>query len=49
MTWGCHVDDSAKIKYEMILGKNIFTALGLNIKFSDHVIEADDGTFKGGG
>ena len=47
VTWGCHVDGSAKIKYEMILGKNIFTALKLNIKFSDHVIESDDGTFKG--
>ena len=31
----------------MILGRYILTALGLNIKFSDNVIEADDGPFKG--
>ena len=31
----------------MILGRDILTGLGLNLKFSDHVIKADDGTFKG--
>ena len=31
----------------MILGIYLLTELGLNLKFSDHVIEADDGTFKG--
>ena len=33
--------------YDMILGRHILTALGLNLKFSDHVIKADDGTLKG--
>ena len=37
--WNCHVDDSAKGRYDMILGRNILKALGLNLKFSDHVIK----------
>ena len=47
MTCKCHVDDSAKGRYDMILGWDILTELLLNLKFSEHVIEADDGTFKG--
>ena len=31
----------------MILGRNLLTWLKLNSKFSEHVIEADDGTFQG--
>ena len=31
----------------MILGRNILTELGLNFKFSEHVIKDDDGPFKG--
>ena len=31
----------------MILGRDILTYLGLNLKYSDHVIETDDGTLKG--
>ena len=30
----------------MILGINLLTLLGLNIKFSQHLIEAYDGAFK---
>ena len=44
--WKCHVGDSAKDRYDMILGKYLLTKLGLNIKFSEDIIEADDGTFK---
>ena len=29
----------------MILGKDLLIELGLNLKFSEHVIEADDGPF----
>ena len=46
VTWKCHVDDSAKGRYYMILGRDILTELGLNLHFSDHIIEADYGTFK---
>ena len=45
--WNCHVDDSAKGRYDMILGRDLLSELELNLKFSDHAIEADDGTFKG--
>ena len=31
----------------MILGRDLLTSLGLNLKLSDHIIEADDGPFKG--
>ena len=45
--WGFHVDDSSKGIYGMILSRDILTALGLNIKFSNHVIKSDYGPFKG--
>ena len=31
----------------MILGREILTELGLNLKLSEHVIKAYDGPFKG--
>ena len=30
-TWNCHVDDSAKGVYYVILGRDLLTYLGLNI------------------
>ena len=47
VTWNFHVGDSSKVIYDIILGRNILTTLVLNLKLSDHVIEADGGTFKG--
>ena len=47
VTWDFHVDDSDKGRYDMILGRDVLKELGLNMKFSLHVIEADDGHFKG--
>ena len=32
MMWDCHVDDSAKGRYYMILGIYILISLGLNLK-----------------
>ena len=43
----CHVDDSPKGRYFMILEKYILTKLRLNIKLFEHVIKSDDGTLKG--
>ena len=40
------MDDCAKGRYDMILGIYPLTYLGLNLKWSDNVIEVDDGTFK---
>ena len=45
--WNCHVDDSTKARYDMILGRYILTAFWLNLECSDHIIEAYDGNFKG--
>ena len=44
--WDFHVDDFDKIRYNMILGRDILTELGLNLKTYDHVIEAYDVLFK---
>ena len=41
------MNDSAKGGYDMILGRDIITWLGLHIKFYKHVIEGDSGPFKG--
>ena len=43
MMWNCHMYDSAKMKYNIILGKDLLTSLGLNLKLSEHDIEAGDG------
>ena len=39
VTWNFHVDDSAKGRYDMILSRYLLTELGLNLKFSEHVIK----------
>ena len=45
--WKCHVDDSTKSRYDMILGGYKLSDLVLNLKISDHIIESDDETLKG--
>ena len=47
VTWNLHVDDSNKGRYDMILDIYILTVLGLNLKLSEHLIEACGGTLKG--
>ena len=47
MTCNCHVDDSATVRYAIILGRYILTTSVLNIELSDHVIKLDDGPLKG--
>ena len=47
VTFNCHMNDFARGRYYMILGRDILTALGLNLKFSDNLIESDGGNFKG--
>ena len=46
VTWNCHADDSAKRRDDMILGRDILTALGLKLNVSDHVVESDYRPFK---
>ena len=38
VTWKCHVDESTNGRYDMILGRDLLTALGLDLKFSENVI-----------
>ena len=45
--WKFHVDDSAKVSYDIILVLDILTELGLNLKCSEHIIEEYGGPFKG--
>ena len=41
------MDCSVRGRYGMILRRDLLTALVLNWKFSDYVIEANDAPFKG--
>ena len=47
MTWECHVYDSSKRIYDIILGINILTDLGLYSEFHKHIIMGGDGPFEG--
>ena len=47
VTWKCHVDDSTKDIYNMILGRDLLTDLGIDIKFSNRVIVGSKGTYEG--
>ena len=47
MTWECHVYDSTEGRYDMILGRDLLTVLGLYSKMSEQVITVGDGPYKG--
>ena len=47
VTWICHVYDSSRGRYDMILGQYLFNRISIGFKISDHIIEAYDGPFKG--
>ena len=32
------MDDSTEIRYDVIIGRELLMTLGINIKFSDHII-----------
>ena len=38
VTWKCHMDESTNGRYDMILGRDLLTALGLDLKFSENVL-----------
>ena len=44
--WNCHVDDSTKIRYNLILGRYLLTSLRLYLEFSNTVIEGGNGPFE---
>ena len=41
------MDNSTNRRYDMILGRDLFTALGLDIKFSGNIIIGGEGTYEG--
>ena len=45
VTWKCHVVDSTKCIYDMIVGRDLLTALGLDLKFSDSIIVGGKGSY----
>ena len=47
VTCKCHLGESAKGRYDMILERYVLTELGLDLKLSEFIIEADDRPFKG--
>ena len=47
MTWKCHVDESITVRYEIILGRDLLTALELDLKFFENVIHGGEGPYKG--
>ena len=47
VTWECHIDEFDIDRYDMILGRDLITARGMVIKFSERVISGVDGTYEG--
>ena len=38
VTWEFHVDESNNGRYDSILGRDLLTAMGLDLKFFDNII-----------
>ena len=45
--WKCHVDESTNCRYKIILGRDLLTTLGLDLKFSENVIIGGEGPYEG--
>ena len=45
--WKCRVDNFTNIRYNMILGRDLINALGLDIKFSGNIVIGGKGSYKG--
>ena len=45
--WKYHVEESTDGRYNMILGRDPLTALGLDLKFSENVIIGREGPYEG--
>ena len=46
VTWECHVRESTNSRYDMILGRDLLTALGMDMKFSDNIIIGGEGPYE---
>ena len=47
MTRKCHIDEPTNGRYNMILGRDLITALGMDLKFSENVMNGGEGPYKG--
>ena len=47
VTWNFHVHDSAKVRYDMILGRDLLTELVFNLEIFKHFIKEDYEPLKG--
>ena len=47
VTWKCHVDKFTTGRYGMILGRDLLTALGLDLNWSENVIIGGRGPHEG--
>ena len=47
VSWKCQVASSTKSRYDMILGRDLLTDFGLDLKFSENIIMGGDWLFKG--
>ena len=47
VTWKCHVDESTTGRYNMILGRDLLTTLGLDLKFYENVIHSGEVPYNG--
>ena len=47
VTWKCHVDEYTNVRYDMILGRYILTALEMYLKLSNNVKNFGEGPYKG--
>ena len=47
VSWKSQVDNSTNIRYNMIVGRDLLTALELGLKFSENIIIIGEGTYKG--
>ena len=44
--WKCHIYESTTGRYDMILGRDLITALGLDLKFSENIVTGGKGPYE---
>ena len=47
VSWKRHVDSKTNSRYDIILGRDLLTALGLDLRFSENIIICGEGTYEG--
>ena len=47
VSWNCQVDNYTNSRYDMILGRYLLTAVGLDLKFPQNIVIGDEGPYNG--